>query len=133
MTTQPSRTRNYLVGLASGYTVTIVTAFVGLWLTPFTLRFLDREQFAIFTLSSDLLMWLGLIDIGITSGLFAKAAKLTGKPDQHYLNRLTSTTAYAQIVIGFLALCVGIYLSFGFSSFFNVRPELQQDTIGVMC
>lgn len=45
---QPSRTRNYLAGLLTGYTVTFVTVAVGLWLTSFTLRFLDREEYAIF-------------------------------------------------------------------------------------
>jgi hypothetical protein len=49
----PSRTRNYLVGLVTGYLVTLVTVAVGLWLTPFTLRFLDREEYAILALSND--------------------------------------------------------------------------------
>ena len=53
---RPSRTGNYLKGLASGYLATLATILVGLWLTPFTLRFLDREQYAIFTLASDVLM-----------------------------------------------------------------------------
>lgn len=46
-----SRTRNYLAGLLTGYAATLLTVAVGLWLTPFTLRFLDREEYAIIALS----------------------------------------------------------------------------------
>ena len=59
-----SRTHNYVKGLTTGYAATFATIAVGLWLTPFTLRFLDREEYAIFALASDVLMWLGLLDIG---------------------------------------------------------------------
>src|SRR5215475_9924002 len=94
-----SRTSNYVKGLTTGYAATFSTIAVGLWLTPFTLRYLDREQFAVFTLASDLLMWLGLLDIGITSGLNVKAAQLSGRPDQEKLNRLASTAFYTQNLI----------------------------------
>jgi O-antigen/teichoic acid export membrane protein len=64
-----SRTHNYTKGLITGYAATFTTIAIGLWLTPFTLRFLDREEYAVFALASDLLMWMGLFDIGITAGL----------------------------------------------------------------
>ena len=52
---QASRTRNYVKGLASGYVVTLATIGVKLWLTPFVLRYLDREEFAVFLLAGDVL------------------------------------------------------------------------------
>mgnify|MGYP000120850952 CR=1 FL=1 len=85
------RARNYLAGLSTGYLVAVVSILVGLWLTPFTLRYLDRQQYAIFTLASDILLWLGLLDLGITAGMNVQVAQLTGKPDQEKMNRLAST------------------------------------------
>jgi O-antigen/teichoic acid export membrane protein len=120
-----SRTRNYLKGLATGYVATFATILVGLWLTPFTLRFLDREEFAIFTLASDLLMWLGLLDLGITAGLNAQAAQLSGKPDAERLNRLASTAFFTQNFIVIAVLVVGGAMAAGFSHFFPVRRGLQ--------
>jgi len=128
----PTRTRNYLAGLTSGYVRTVLTVVVGLWLTPFTLRFLDRQEYAIFTLASDALMWLGLLDLGITSGLRVKAAQLTGQPDREIMNSLASTSFFAQNGVVALMLLAGTVLSFLFPHIFPVRPDLQKDATNVM-
>jgi O-antigen/teichoic acid export membrane protein len=127
-----SRTHNYVKGLATGYAATIATIVVGLWLTPFTLRFLDREEYAIFALASDLLMWLGLLDLGITAGLNAQAAQLSGRPDSERLNRLASTAFFTQNVIVAILLIVGGAMAIGFPHFFPVRQELHQTTTFLM-
>lgn len=127
-----SRTRNYLKGLASGYVVTLATVLVGLFLTPFVLRYLDREQFAVFTLAGDVLMWLGLLEFGITAVLNVKAAQLSGKPDQEQLNRMASTTFFAQCCIALLIGLVGSVVTVFFPDFFGLRPDLQHDAMLLM-
>lgn len=127
-----SRNRNYLKGLSTGYAATFATILVGLWLTPFTLRFLDREEYAIFALASDLLMWLGLLDIGITAGLNVQAAQLTWKPDNDRLNRLASTAFFTQNVIVLVVLVVGGAMALGFPHFFPVREDLHRTTSTLM-
>src|SRR5690348_4285127 len=100
-TTQPGRTRthNYLTGLLTGYAFTLTAMAVGLWMTPFTLRFLSREEFGLFTLGSDTLTWLSLLDFGITAGLRVKAAQLTGTSDRERMSWFASTALYAQSVV----------------------------------
>lgn len=129
---QASRTRNYLAGLSSGYVVTFATIFVGLWLTPFTLRYLSREEFAVFTLASDVLMWLGLLDIGISAVLNVKAAQISGRPDQEQLNRLSSTTFFAQCGIALAFLAFGAAVTLIFPAFFALEAKLQHDAMQVM-
>lgn len=129
---RPSRTRNYLAGLVSGYTVTFVTVAVGLWLTPFTLRFLDREEYAIFALTGNVLMWLNLLDLGISAGLNVQAAQLSGRPDQERLNRLASTAFFVQMVVVGLVLVAGAGIVWVFPSFFRVRPDLQTQAMAVV-
>lgn len=127
-----SRTRNYLLGLSSGYSVSITTIFIGLWLTPFTLRYLDREQYAIFTLASDILMWLTLLDLGISSSLNVQAAKMSGKPNQFELNRLVSTAFYSQAIISLVILFFGLGLALFFPTFFPIRLDLQRESTWVV-
>ncbi len=127
-----TRTRNYVAGLSSGYVRTIVTVLVGLWLTPFTLRFLDREEYAIFTIASDVLMWLGLLDLGITAGLRVHAAQLTGRPDDEKLNRLASTAFFAQNTIVVFMLLLGSGVSILFPHLFPIRPDLQEKAVLLM-
>lgn len=126
-----SGTQKYFFGVLSGYTVTFVTTLVGLWLTPFTLRFLTREEYAIFALASDMLMWLSLLDIGISSGLNVQAAQLTGRPDDEKLNRLASTAFFTQNIVSFVMLLVGAVAALLFPFFFEINPELVQQSIWV--
>lgn len=130
-----SRTIRYLAGLLTGYTVTLVTLGVGFWLVPFTLRFLDREEFGIFTLAVDVLMWLTFLDLGVTAALKVQAAQLASRSQGERLNRLASTAFFTQLaVIGSVAL-LGACFTYSFPLFFQVRPELQRETqqvIGLM-
>lgn len=126
------RTRNYVRGLTSGYVVTLATVLVGLWLTPFTLRYLDREEFGVFTLAGDVLIWLGLLELGITSVLNVKAAQLSGKPDQQQLNRLASTTFFAQCCIALIMGGVGTVVTVLFPEFFGLCGDLRQDAVLLM-
>ncbi|MEW6510868.1 MAG: MATE family efflux transporter [Bacteroidota bacterium] len=127
-----SRARNFIAGVFSGYVLMFATVAVGLWLTPFTLRFLNREEYAIFALMSDVLMWLGLLDLGISAGLRAQAAQLTGRPDQERLNRLASTAFYAQNIVVLAVIVIGGVLALGFPRFFVVRPDLHDQSIYLM-
>ena len=127
-----SRSRNYIAGLFSGYFLAAATVFVGLWLTPFTLRYLDREQYAVFALANDVIMWLGLIDLGITAGLRARAAQLAGQPEQQTLNELASSAFYAQMVVVAVVILAGSVIAFSFPHFFPVRADLHVQSQGVM-
>jgi O-antigen/teichoic acid export membrane protein len=127
-----SRSRNYLKGLASGYVVTIATVTVGLFLVPFTLWFLDREQYAIFTLVGDILMWLGLLEIGITAVLSVKAAQMSSGVNSEKINQLASTTFFAQCVIACCIGLLGLVVSSAFPTFFGIRTDLYSDATNLM-
>lgn len=122
-----SRFQNYLAGLSTGAVRMLIQVLVGIWLTPFTLRYLDRQEFAIFSIAFDLLTWLSLLDIGITSGLRIQAARMTGQSEQEKINRLASTAFLAQNVIMIATLIAGVGLAFAFPHFFPVRADLRHD------
>src|SRR5579872_7511084 len=127
-----TRTFNYLAGLGTGSVRMFVHVLVGVFLTPFTLRFLDREEYAIFGLTLELLTWLTLLDVGITAGLRIQAARLTGQPDQDRLNRMASTAFFAQNAVVLAVLVIGLGMALAFPHFFPVRPDLQRDATWLM-
>jgi Na+-driven multidrug efflux pump len=118
--------------VVTGYFLMIATVGVGLWLTPFVLGYLGREEYAIFALSSDVLMWLGLIDIGMVAGLRAHAAQMTGRPNDGRLNEFASSAFFAQTGVVVVFAVIGGIVSYGFPTFFGVSPELQTDARNVM-
>lgn len=127
-----SRSKNYFLGLSTGYITTIVTILVSFWLTPFTLGFLDREKFAIFSIASDILVWLTLLDLGISAVLSGKAAQLLGLPEKERINRIVSTAFFAQLIISLMMLVLGLVLSALFPLFFNIQGDTANQASIVM-
>lgn len=129
---QSSRLKNYLAGVSTGSVRMLLHVLVGLFLTPFTLRYLDREEFAIFSLTLDVLTWLALLDIGITAGLRTQAARLNNLTETDKINRLASTAFFAQNIIVLFILVLGVGMAFAFPHFFPIRPDLQRDATLLM-
>ena len=127
-----SRTGNYLRALASGYVVAAATVVVGLWLTPFTLRYLDRERFAVFTLAGDVMAWLTLLDLGFVSVLNSRAAQITGRPDRLELDTLASTTFFVQLATAAAVLIAGTALVWWFPWFFPLSAGVRQEATNVV-
>jgi len=131
MTQEKPRFKNYLAGVSTGQMRMVVQTVVGLWLVPFTLHYLDREKYAIFSLTLSVFTWLGLLDFGITAGLRVQAARLTGQPDKEAMSRLASSAFFAQCAVVVAVLAVGGVIGAGFAHFFAVRPELRQEATWV--
>lgn len=126
------RFKNYFAGIGTGSFRMLLQVLVGLWLTPFTLRYLDRQEFAVFTLTLEVLNWLTLFDIGITAGLRTQAARFNNHTESDRTNRLASTAFFSQSAIVFLVVGVGTVMAVYYSHFFPIRPELHQEASIVM-
>ena len=127
-----SRKARYLWGLGSGYVATAASMLVGLWLTPFSLRYLSRAEFAIFTIASDLLVWMTLVDLGIASGLRVQAAQLVGRGEPERLSRLASTTLVGEGGVALAMALGGVGLAAVFPDLFVIPQELRSDARGVV-
>lgn len=118
---------SFLMGTISGWFHIGLTVFVGLWLAPFLLRYMDREEYGLFSLANEMLMWFGLADIGISGALQTRVAHLSGKPDRNRLNELASTAFYAQLAEAVFVLVAGLAVTSVYTSFFNIRTDLKRD------
>lgn len=104
----------------------LIINIVGLVLTPFVLKYLTKEEFALFYIAGDLLMWLGLAQLGVSSSYNSRAAQLFGQKNEEDLKYLTSSAWGLQIVSSILILLAGIVLSFFVNSFFDVKDNAHQ-------
>jgi O-antigen/teichoic acid export membrane protein len=104
----------------------LIINIVGLILTPFILNYLTKEEFALFYIAGDLLMWLGLAQLGVSSSYNSRAAQLFGQKNEEDLKYLTSSAWGLQIASSIVILLAGIVLSFFVNSFFDVKNEGHQ-------
>ncbi len=104
--------KRYLSGVTTGYVYTIVTSIVALWLTPYTLSFVDRTHYGYYILLADILTWLNLLQLGVSGVFNSKAAMCIGRKDYHLLQVYTSTASLMQAISGVIILVIGICMSF---------------------
>jgi len=108
--------KNFLKGVASGYAFMITSMLVSLWLVPFTLKHLTRQEYAIFAIASDLLSWLALAGLGVSAVFNSRGAQLMGRGDTEELNIVASTTFFTQLVSSVIIIIAGIFVT--------LKPEL---------
>jgi len=96
VTESRSRTRRFLGGLGVGYLHTIVVVAVGLWLTPYLLHHLGQRDYGLWLLGAQVLIYLGVMDLGVMALLPREVAFTTGRaggPESDELPALVGETA----------------------------------------
>lgn len=99
----------------------LVINLVGLLLTPFILKYVTKEEYALFYVAADLLMWLSLAQLGVSNSYNSMAAMTFGKKDYSELSKLSSTAWILQILSGIVVLILGFVLSFFVADFFDIK------------
>lgn len=94
----------------------IVSLLVGLWLTPFILKYLSRPEYAIYAIATDLLSWLGLASLGVSSVFNSRGAQLMGSGDRRELDIVASTTFFTQLASALIVVLAGVVIT--------LNPEL---------
>lgn len=74
-----SRTSRFLRGLSLGYVNMGLALVVGLWLTPFLLSHIGRNDYGVWLIVAQLLMYLSLIDLGVVALLPRETAYAVGR------------------------------------------------------
>lgn len=74
------RTQRLLGGLGLGYLQTAGSVLAGLWLTPFLLRRLGSHDYGLWLLGTQVVFYLGLMDLGIVALVPREVAGASGLP-----------------------------------------------------
>jgi O-antigen/teichoic acid export membrane protein len=74
-----SRTNRFLSGIGFGYASQVLTTMVGFWLTPFLLYRIGQHNYGLWLVGTQLMFYLGLLDIGIVALLPRETAFATGR------------------------------------------------------
>lgn len=115
----------FLKGVTSGYAYMMVSMIVSLWMVPYVLQFLTKVEYGIFAIAGDLLGWLTLANLGVTSTYNSRGAQLIGENNKEELQILTSTTFFSQFITSIVIIIVGLFFSFKPEILFNEIDRLE--------
>ena len=94
-------------------------------MVPFTLKYLTLAEYGIFAIAGDILLWLGLLQLGTGATLSSRAAQLIGKGDTDHLSALTSTAFILQVIAAGLTVVIGGFVSLTVDDWFQVSEPVD--------
>lgn len=99
----------------------LVSNLIGLWLIPFILKYLTREEFSLYYIATDLMLWLGLVNLGTSSVFVTRVAQVLGKAGDtsKEIHSLVNTAFFIQCFFALLVCVLGVSASFFLPLFFD--------------
>lgn len=101
---------------------------IGLWLIPYSLKFLTREEFSLYYIATDLMLWLGLVNLGTSSVFITRVAQALGKAGDtsKEVLALINTAFFVQCFFALLVVLIGISASFFLPLFFDASQYTSE-------
>ncbi len=94
-----SRTRRFLGGLSIGYFSMMLTLVVGLWLTPFLLGRIGTHEYGLWLITTQILGYLLLLDLGVVALAPRETAYATGRRISGESNDVPQTFARFRAIV----------------------------------
>ena len=92
--------------ISSGYLLFLLNNLVALFLTPYLLKFITKEDYGFYILCVDFLAWVVFLEFGTNKVVESKAAHLISNENYTGLSKTFNSTFHFQILIGLLIVPV---------------------------
>lgn len=99
------RYRRIALTMTSGFAARLLAMLATLVTVPMALAYLGKEQFGLWAAITSMIVWLGLLDLGLTSGLINALAESHGRGDRDAAASYVSTAAIVLTVIAAIVIC----------------------------
>jgi O-antigen/teichoic acid export membrane protein len=112
---------SFFKGVSSGYLLMLVNNLMSLWLIPYSLKFLSREEFSLYYIATDLMLWLGIVNLGTSSVFVTRVAQVLGgaSDTKKEVLALVNTAFFVQCFFALIIFILGISASFFLPLFFE--------------
>jgi hypothetical protein len=98
-----SAARNLLAGTITKYILLAVSIGTGVFLMPFTVRHLGKDQYGLWILVASTTYYFGLLDLGYGNGIVRDLVEADARGDTARVNRVVSTFFCVYSMIGLVA------------------------------
>lgn len=107
--------------VSSGYLLFVLNNIVALFLTPYLLKYITREDYGFYILCVDFLAWVVFLEFGTNKVIESKAAHLISNENYIGLSKTFNSTFLFQILIGMII--VPVYFVIVKSGIVNEKVE----------
>jgi O-antigen/teichoic acid export membrane protein len=118
-----SAVANVLTGTAMKYVLLGINLALGIYLLPFTIAHLGKEQYGLWMLAASMTGYFQLLDLGYGNGLVRHIAQADARQDEGEINRTLSTFVVVYLALGAVAFAGIVALAaFALPRFPNLSP-----------
>lgn len=117
--------KKFILNISAGSVFILSSILISLIVTPYTLKHLTKEEFAIFHLLNTLSIWLGIVNMGQKGGFRIQLAANISHPE--IVNKLSSTLLIFQFFVALLIILLGFLGSHYVISFFDIDTTYLKD------
>ncbi|MEO6803916.1 MAG: oligosaccharide flippase family protein [Granulicella sp.] len=103
--------RKLILGSASRVIYLGLVTFIGLFLTPFTVRTLGAEQFGLWALANAFIGYYSILDLGLSGAVFTHMSHALGARDAQAGSRIYSTGLVMFAAAGGIVLIITLFLA----------------------
>ena len=104
--------------------LTIVTTFI---LMPFNLNALGHEQYGVWIIISSLIGYLAFLHLGVPTASVREMTQAIALGDDSRLNQVIASCFGTYLIIGGIALLVGVPLYFFLTGFYRINPAFLSE------
>ena len=114
------------IGIVLNYITIGLNALVAILYTPYMLRMMGQGEYGLYSLVSSIIAYLTILDFGFGNAIIRYTAKkrAEGKTDEQY--RMFGMFLWMYVIIGFLALLLGIALYYNLDRFFDATLTVEE-------
>lgn len=132
MTMSGSSGARLIINAISNYMQTLLSAVVFFFFTPYMVRTVGAEHFALWSLVFSVLGFFGLMDFGFATSVVKYVAEARGSGDLARRNRILSTIAMAYALVSLVATLAVVALSLWFDGLFNIPAREHGTAIALL-
>lgn len=103
----------------------ILTSLVGLFMTPFILKYVTKEEYAIYYIAADILIWLSIIQLGVAPAFTSRTGHMIGAQRSGEISSLASSAWGTQIMSATLLVVIGYILSDNLEAWFPTENKIS--------
>jgi O-antigen/teichoic acid export membrane protein len=132
MNAPSSRLRRFLHGVASSYVSQLAGVVYGLVSVPVALHYLEPREFGLWALLTQLVGYLLLIDLGVSSSLARLLIDYKDQPNSGEYGSLIQVGGLVLVVQGLILAVVGALASPLFARLLNIPPDLALSFVSLL-
>lgn len=128
-----ARSKATFLGFFSSQVFMIINMLLAMVTTPMILKFLNKEEYGLYTILFQIMGYLTLFDFGLGSAIARTLAATRGDDEKSrtFFNKVISTSFYTYLILGAFVIVIGVCLSPLLPDFFHMSKDLEGVTTSI--